>query len=290
METDSEIKTDNLTADKVSGLLNCYIAPTRVEVIGDCTLYLGDCFEIMPDLQPFDLILTDPPYGVTCNDWDVALDFSRFWPLIEPLMNGACIMTATEPFSAEAIVSNKKLFRYDLIWEKSIATGFLNAKKMPLRGHEQVLIFYKKLPTYNPQKHFLKTPSFKKAVKSGTQSRLSSNYGKFDSNIQHGNSDGSRYPRSVFHVEVEAAFFDSSKAGLTKHPTQKPLNLMSYLAATYSNLGDSVFDPFMGSGTTGVACVNSGLKFVGIEQDETYFNSAYDRIKEAVKIKPSRFF
>ena len=280
-QTQEEIKTEDSAAGEVSSLLTCSIAPARVEVIGDCTLYLGDCFELMPRLENFDLILTDPPYGVTQNKWDVSLAPVKFWGMITPKMAGPCVLTATEPFASDIITANREMFRYDLIWEKGNATGFLNAKRMPLRAHENILVFYEKLPEYTPQKFFLNTLSFKKTV----TPCLSTNYGKKSDVLFHGSDDGSRFPRSVFSVKVDADRHNSRIVNKGRHPTQKPLALMQYLTATFLPSG-LVCDPFMGSGTTGVACVTQGLKFVGIEREEKYFDMACERIEKAIKEKP----
>ena len=164
----------------------------------------------------------------------------------------------------------------DSVWEKSISTGFLNANRMPLRAHEIVLVFYRKLPTYNPIKHFLSTPSYKK----GNKARSSSNYGKFTHDMDLGHKDGSRYPRSVFNVPYENSFFDSTSKTVQKmiHPTQKPIGLPQYIIKTYSNPGDTVFDGFSGSGSTAMACINEGRKFIGSELNKEYFDKAFQRI------------
>ena len=279
-----EVKEVNVESCEVSSLLTCSLASARVEVIGDCTLYFGDCFEIMPRLEKFDLILTDPPYGVTQNKWDVSLDPVEFWQMIKPKMVGPCILTATEPFAADIINANRKMFKYDLIWEKGNATGFLNANRMPLRAHENILVFYEKLPVYTPKKFFLATNSFKQE----RNPDKSTNYGKQTAVASTGSKDGSRFPRSVFSVKMDAERTNSRLTKKGRHPTQKPVALMQYLLSTYLPTG-LVCDPFMGSGTTGVACVQQGLQFVGIEREEKYFDVACKRIEKAIKDKPPLF-
>lgn len=242
--------------------------------------------QTIPD-ESVDLILADLPYGTTQNDWDVVIPMQPLWEqyrrIIKP--NGAIVLTAAQPFGSMLVMAAIDLFRYDLIWEKSIATGFLNANRMPLRGHESVLVFYKALPTYNPQKFILHTPSFKKT---NSTHRKTTNYGDFDPSFPSGSTDGSRHPRSVFSVRYEPDFFDSSKGGnRTVHPTQKPVALMEYLVRTYTNEGDTVMDNCMGSGTTGVAAVRCGRKFIGIERDASFFSAASERILKESRLLES---
>jgi site-specific DNA-methyltransferase (adenine-specific) len=243
-------------------------------------VYNQDCLEGMkgfPD-KYFDLLVTDPPYGVTQNEWDVSIDLPSLWQQWERVVkdDGAMIFTSSQPFTTELINSNRDLFRYDLIWEKSIATGFLNANRMPLRGHEVVCVFYRKLPVYNPQKHILEgRPSFKK----GNKARGSKNYGKFTHEMDIGSKDGSRFPRSVFHVPYENSFFDSSFDTVQRmiHPTQKPVALFKYLISTYSNEGDNVLDCYLGSGASRIAAYDLSRNFTGYEIDKGYFESQEKR-------------
>lgn len=239
-----------------------------------------DCLDLLKSLpdKSVDLFFQDLPYGVTQNEWDKPVNLAELWPEWERVgkENAAFIFTASQPFATDLINSNRKLFKYDLVWEKSISTGFLNANRMPLRAHEIVLVFYRKLPTYNPIKHFLSTPSYKK----GNKARSSSNYGKFTHDMDVGHKDGSRYPRSVFNVPYENSFFDSTSKTVQKmiHPTQKPIGLPQYIIKTYSNPGDTVFDGFSGSGSTAMACINEGRKFIGSELNKEYFDKAFQRI------------
>lgn len=244
-----------------------------------------DCMEAMKEFPDkfFDLVVTDPPYATTQNEWDVSIDLDLMWINMHRIAkdNAAFVFTSAQPFTTDLINSNRDNFRYDLVWEKSIATGFLNANRMPLRGHEIVCVFYRKLPTYNPQKHFLDIrPSFKK----GNKARGSKNYGAFTHEMDIGSKDGSRFPRSVFMVPYENSFFDSSFDSVqgTIHPTQKPIALFNYLISTYSNKGDVVLDCFMGSGSSRIAAHNLEREYYGYELDKDYFDAQEKRFKQHI--------
>lgn len=233
----------------------------------------GDCLQVMPQIPrgSIDMILCDLPYGVTAqNKWDqiipVALLWEEYKRVIKP--NGAIVLTATQPFASLLIGSNPKMFRYDLIWVKNNVTGFLNAKKMPLRQHESVLVFYEKLPVYNPQMSHGHNPvhAFTKLTSDG------SNYGKTKPKLSGGGST-SRYPTSVINIPV-INNDDSEKT----HPTQKPVALFEYLIRTYSNEGELILDNCIGSGTTAIACLNSKRRYIGIEMDATYVDVARRRV------------
>ena len=246
--------------------------------------YNMDCLEGMKGFpnKHFDLLVTDPPYGITNNEWDKSINLTELWEEWIRVVkdDGAFIFTTAQPFTTDLINSNRKMFRYDLIWEKSIATGFLNANRMPLRAHETVLVFYRKLPTYNPVKHKLSTPSFKKRSK--TNSTVSPNYGTYSNNLDKGDKEGNRHPRSVFTVDYENSFFDSQPDSGQKmiHPTQKPVSLFRYLIATYSNPGDKVLDCFMGSGSSRLAAYDEGREFTGYELDKDYFEAGNKRFAQ----------
>ena len=233
-------------------------------------LMLGDCLERMKEIPDgsVDMVLCDLPYGTTQNKWDSIIPLDLLWAEYERIIKtrGAIVLTAQTPFDKVLGVSNLKMLKYEWIWEKPKATGHLNAKKMPMKAHENILVFYKKLPTYNPQK-----TAGEPYKPSGGGSKLD-NYGDFAA-IREGSLDGTRYPRSVVKFNHETK---------PSHPTQKPVDLMEYLIRTYTNEGDVVLDNCMGSGTTGVACRNLNRKFIGIEMDEGYFEIAKDRIKGAL--------
>lgn len=230
-------------------------------------LYRGDCLEIMKNIpsKSVDMILCDLPYGTTQNKWDSIIQLDALWEQYIRICSGAIVLTAQPPFDKVLGASNLAMLKYEWIWEKSKATGHLNAKKQPMKAHENILVFYKSQPVYNPQK--TEGKPYKGA---GGKSKLD-NYGDFDS-VREGSSDGSRYPRSVLEFRHETK---------PVHPTQKPVDLMEYMIKTYTNEGQTVLDNCMGSGTTGVACKNLSRNFIGIELDETYFNIAKQRIENA---------
>ena len=227
----------------------------------------GDCLELMKDMpdKSIDMILCDLPYGTTKCKWDSIIPFEPLWCHYERIIkdNGVIVLFSQMPFTAELVSSNLKLFKYEWIWEKDNATGFLNAKKMPLKIHENILVFYKKLPLYNPQMRVGFKPYKCK------QGRHSSNYGDY----QEGHmteSNGERYP-------IDIIKFNRDKDKI--HPTQKPVALLEYLIKTYTNENETVLDNCMGSGSTGVACINTNRNFIGIELDEKYFEMAKNRIE-----------
>ena len=236
----------------------------------------GDCLKVMKSIpdNSVDLVLADLPYGTTMCKWDSIIPFQAMWEQVERITTAtaAILFFAAAPFDKVLACSNLKLFRHEWIWVKPAATGFFNAKKMPLKAHENVLVFYKKLPTYNPQKT---TSHIRKVSKAKVVQ--SEHYGK---QVGIKNYDSTeRYPRSVIT-------FSSDKQFNSLHPTQKPVALCEYLISTYTNKGDLVLDFCMGSGTTGVAAKNLGRDFIGIELDADYFEIARDRI-EAATSQPS---
>lgn len=235
-------------------------------------LLLGDCLEKMEDIEDgsVDMVLADPPHGSTQCWWDTAIPLAPMWEQLWRVTkdNAAVVITATDPFKSALVMSQPDLFRYDLIWEKTQPTGFLNANRMPMRAHESIVVFYRHLPTYNPQKTRNHKPvnSYTKHTGDGEV------YGETKLGISGGGST-ERYPRSVL-------LFASDKQKSKLHPTQKPVALMEYLVSTYSNAGDTVLDFAMGSGTAGIACDRLARHFIGIELDEKYYEIAVERIKE----------
>lgn len=223
----------------------------------------GDCLVEMKNLpdKSIDLILCDLPYGTTQNKWDIPLPLAKLWIEYNRLIkdNGAILLFAQFPFSAKLAMSNLKYFRYDWVWKKNVATGHFNAKKMPLKAHDQILVFYKHLPTYNPQ--LKKGKPYKEMHNCHCP-----NYGK-QRPVPIVNK-GIRYPQSILEFDREIGF----------HPTQKPVALCEYFIKTYSNVGDTVLDNCMGSGTVGVACKNTNRNFIGIELNKDYFLIAQERI------------
>ena len=227
-------------------------------------LIQGDCLEEMAKLPDasVDMVLTDPPYGTTACKWDSIIPLEPMWEQLKRVIkpNGAIVMTASQPFTSILGASNIKYLRYSWIWEKSAATGHLNAKRMPMKNHEDVLVFYKKQPIYAPQGLM----DCNKVVRRGGNGGCYGDSGK--KNLQ----TKTNYPRTI------QKFKSASK---TVHPTQKPVALMEYLIKTYTNEGETVLDFTMGSGTTGVACVNLNRDFIGIEKDPEYFKIAEKRIE-----------
>ena len=239
-------------------------------------LYNEDCKKTLSRIgsASVDLILQDPPYGVTQNEWDIKPNLDEMWKQWERVIkpNGAIIFTAQQPFASELIYSKLNFFRYDIVWHKPLCTGFLNAKKMPLRNHEHILIFYKSLPTYNP----IMGKGQRKKGKSNKKTN-GSNYGAFTAKEGFKFDDkGLRYPTSVLTISNG----NRNNPELT-HPTQKPVDLMRYLISTYTNKGETVFDGYSGSGTTAIACIKEKRKFIGAELNDTYYRKSLDRIKAA---------
>lgn len=235
-------------------------------------LIQGDCLEIMKAIPDgiIDMVLCDLPYGTTRNKWDSVIPFDALWEQYKRIVkkNGAIIFFGSGRFTADLIQSNASMWRYNLVWEKTTPTGFLNANKMPLRCHEDLIVFYKALPVYNPCK-----TSGKRKVSTAVHRRntkTGESYGAYKATTYDSTE---RYPRSVLH-------FATDKQKCSLHPTQKPVALLEYLIKTYTNEGDLVLDNCMGSGSTGVACVNTFRRFVGIEKDERYFDIAKKRIEQ----------
>lgn len=268
-------------------------------------LMQGDCLELMRDIPggSVDMVLCDLPYGTTQCKWDVVIPFEPLWYEYNRIIkhNGAILLFSVQPFTTDLINSNRKMFRYEIIWSKTQPLGFLNAKKMPLRAHENILVFYKKLPTYNPIKHKVEREDLGR-VHGGKNGKLYEQYighkrknseykinglgayGGINRNIAETYEyieTGERYPTDIvkFSNWNGALFGRTNKA--VKHPTQKPVPLLEYLVKTYTNDGETVLDNCMGSGSTGVACVNTNRNFIGMELDQQYFEIAKKRIEEA---------
>ena len=235
-------------------------------------LFNGDCLEIMPTLQhqSVDLIIADLPYGTTECAWDSIIPFEPMWECINHVAkrNTAVLLFAQAPFDKVLACSNLKDFRHEWIWEKTNATGFFNAKKMVMKAHENILVFYKSLPVYNPQK----TTGHKRKTAT-RRSQKSEVYNKDFITTSYDSTE--RYPRSVIK-------FSSDKQASNYHPTQKPIALLDYFIRTYSNPGDTVLDFCMGSGTAGIAAQRLGRDFIGIEKEQEYFETAKNRINNDV--------
>jgi site-specific DNA-methyltransferase (adenine-specific) len=234
-------------------------------------IYNEDCLIGMsriPD-KSVDMILCDLPYGTTACKWDVIIPFKPLWEQYERIIkdNGAIVLTASQPFTTDLINSNRKLFRYEMIWDKQRPCGSQLAKVRPLKYHENILMFYRKHPTYNPQMTRGKMQS-----KAGFSGKGSDNYVSSTKTIRY--QSDLYYPRSI--VEVKGCHNMTGKV----HPTEKPTELFEYLIKTYTNEGETVLDNCMGSGTTAIACMNTNRNYIGFEKEEKYYQIIQDRIKK----------
>ena len=234
-------------------------------------LYQGDCLEVMDELislgVKFDAIITDPPYGTTACKWDNVIPFDEMWERLNKLIkpNGAIVLFGSEPFSSALRMSNIKNYKYDWVWEKPQGVNPLLAKKQPLNNIEYIHVFYKKQPIYNPQFEYGKPYKITRDKKERL-CEINNHIFKETTTI----NEGKRYPKRILKFKRETGM----------HPTQKPVDLLEYLVKADTDEGDLVLDFTMGSGSTGVACMNTNRRFVGIELDEKYFNIAVDRLKD----------
>lgn len=239
-----------------------------------------DCLNAMPALpeHSVDMILCDLPYEVTHNQWDTIIPFDRLWKEYKRLLkpNAACVLFGQGLFSAKLIMSNPEMYRYSLVWDKERVTGFLNANRMPLRCHEDIMVFYEKLPVYNPQMTQGSAPSHKRGIKAeakGLQMSKGKIYGKFTFfNETPATFTTDKHPTSIIRIP--------NKVQDNLHPTQKPVELLEYLIKTYTNEGMTVLDNCMGSGSTGIACLKQNREFIGIEKDPVYFKITEERIQK----------
>lgn len=220
------------------------------------------------------MILCDLPYGTTQNKWDSVIPLDLLWKEYERMIKerGVIVLTAQTPFDKVLGVSNLKWLKYELIWEKTKATGYLNARRMPMKAHENILVFYKKTPIYNPQ--MTEGKPYKNNHKAGD---TGNNYGENKKDYSFEN-EGTRFPRSVLKI-------DSVKSNEQLHPTQKPVELFEWLIKTYTNEGETVLDNCLGSGTTAVACINTNRNFIAIEKEWEYCEIANKRVREAKELK-----
>lgn len=243
-------------------------------------LQCGDCMELMQKIPDgsVDMVLCDLPYGSTKNPWDRTLDLDRLWPIYKRVVkqNGAICLFADGIFMADLMKSNRAGWRYNLVWDKVLPSGFLNANRMPLRWTEEIVVFYRKQPVYHPQK-VLGKPSHSKGNLVGKQAddsirnRDYGNYTVVDNSKEHG---AWKHPTSLLT-------FQKPHPSKSLHPTEKPVLLCEWLIKTYTDPGDTVLDNCMGSGTTGIACLNTGRNFIGIEKNPKDFAVARERILRA---------
>jgi site-specific DNA-methyltransferase (adenine-specific) len=238
-------------------------------------LYQGNCLEIMKDFKDnsVDMLLVDLPYGTTACKWDSIIPLDKLWEQYNRICkkNAAMVFTAAQPFTTILGASNIANLRYEWIWEKPQGTNPMNAKIMPLKSHENILVFYRQKPTYNPQIWY-STPYTGFKSESATIGEV---YGESTKSKHRDNPEGARFPKTIIRHKQEKGL----------HPTQKPVGLMEYLIKTYSNEGDTILDNTMGSGTTGIAAQNLNRSFIGIEMDEKYFQVAKERIENMSKNK-----
>jgi len=232
-------------------------------------IYLGDCLELMPkhvEDKSIDMIFCDLPYGTTQNKWDSVIDLPKLWREYERVIkdNGAILLFAQDKFMAKLMLSNKK-HRYNIVWDKVMPSGHLNAKKMPLRSDESICVFYKKLPTYNPQKT-IGEPNHSKNTK---EAKGNKNYNKYE---QKQNTSNLKYPKSIVS-------FQKDHPSKMIHPTQKPIELIEYMIKTYTNEGDLILDNTCGSGTTGLGAKNLNRNYIMMEQDLKYYDIACKRVQ-----------
>jgi len=231
-------------------------------------LYHGDCLDILPTLEAgsVDAIIADLPYGTTACKWDTVIPFAPLWEQYKRLIKprGDVVLFGSQPFTSALVMSNVGWFRYEWIWEKPQGTGYLNANRNPMKAHENVVVFYERLGTYNPQKTKGKPYRATRGAAGGVvRDKTVGGYVTIN--------NGERYPKTELRFNDEKGH----------HPTQKPVALLEYLIRTYTDEGETVLDNTMGSGTTGVACVQTGRNFIGIELDAGYFEIAQRRIAEA---------
>lgn len=234
-------------------------------------LHHGDCLDIMKEIpnQSIDMILCDLPYQRTQNRWDIMIPMDKLWEQYNRIIkeNGCIALFSDGMFMAELMTSNKKMWKYNLVWNKVLPSGFLNANRMPLRIHEEICIFYKKQPVYNPQKVKGK-PNHSKGKAKQCDNNNYSDYGFVDNSKELGDM---KHPVSI-------VTFSKPHPSVAIHPTQKPVELCEWLIKSYTNEGMVVLDNCMGSGSTGIACINTNRDFIGIELNNEYFNLAKDNL------------
>ena len=238
-------------------------------------LFHGDCLEVMADMpdNSVDAVICDPPYGTTACKWDAVIPFEPMWRELRRLIKpgGAIVLFGSEPFSSALRMSNIREYKYDWVWDKGVGVNFMHVKKEPMKVHEMVTVFASGKTNYYPQKTARDKPIRKSNNIAGESSGYKLSDSKYVGKVYH-----DKYPESIVEYSSRA------RDGRGLHPTQKPVALLEYLIRTYTNEGETVLDFTMGSGTTGVACVNTGRNFVGIEKDAEYFRIAQYRIRESV--------
>jgi site-specific DNA-methyltransferase (adenine-specific) len=249
---------------------------------GKKEILLGDCLELMKDIPngSIDMILCDLPYGTTKNKWDEVISFNDLWNNYKRVIkeNGAIVLFGSQPFTTDLINSNRKDFRYEIIWDKKMVTGFATCKVQPMKCHENIIVFYSKKPTYNPQLRAVKKPFGK--ILDGVKSE---NYGDLVNNGKRGVG----YPKTIIEFSKPN---NLSKDG-NLHPTQKPIGLIEWLVKTYTNENDLVLDNCAGSGTTSIACLNTNRQFIVMEKEQKYYDIILNRVGDFNKnFEPQTLF
>ena len=240
----------------------------------DNRIICGDCLEVMKDIpdKSVDMILADLPYGTTQNKYDITLPFDKLWAQYERIIkdNGAIVLFGQGLFFVDLINSNRKLYRYDLVWDKQLISGFLNANRMPLRVHENIAVFYKQLPTYNPQ-YTEGKPLHSKGKSYLDKEHKNENYGKFEMTDDSRARSTQKHPKSIIS-------FQKPHPSKAQHRTEKSIEMLEWLIKTYTNEGDIVLDNVAGSGTTGVACKNTNRNYILIEKEPEYIDIINKRL------------
>ena len=262
----------NKKKDEIIELLNKLIIKKddeeKKDTLSKCHIIKGDCMMEMKNIEnkTIDMILCDLPYGMTKNVWDVVIPFDKLWEEYNRIIkdNGAIVLFGSQPFTSLMITSNLQMFRYCLVWEKNKFSDFLNSKRKPMKTNEDIAIFYKKQPVYNPQ-YWYSTPYTRWNTQTAVDKQ--SNYGTHKENYVE--SDGKRLPTTVLKF---------NRVERPLHPTQKPIDLLEWLIKTYTNENDIVLDNCMGVGSTGMACMNINRRFIGIEIEDKYYEIAKNRL------------
>lgn len=254
--------------------------PTWQSPCGTIRLYHADCLDVLPELGAgsVDAVIADLPYGTTQCKWDSVIPLSALWPLYKKLLklNGAVVLTASQPFTSALVMSNPSWFRVEWIWEKNAGSNFGTVKFNPMKEHESVIVFSAGRATYNPIMEDRAASGLSRVKSVVNYNTTTEVYGDGLHGCVSSNRPDQRFPRSIQKFNRERGL----------HPTQKPVALFEYLVRTYTNNGETVLDNTMGSGTTGVACINTGRKFIGIEKDAGYFEIAKQRIIKALESQP----
>ena len=239
-------------------------------------ILLGDCLELLKDIPDgsVDCVICDLPFGTTACKWDVVIPFEPLWEQYNRITkeNAAILLFGVNPFLCDVINSNRENFRYEIVWKKTLPVGFFNARRCPLRSHENIAVFYRKLPTYNPQMRISDKPKRCTTIASKTNGV----YGEINKK-ENWKDNGMRFPIDVVEFKRDVKGYGNER---TLHPTQKPVDLIAYLIRTYSNEGDIILDNTCGSGTTAIAAIREKRHFICMEKDEHYYQIACERVKK----------